>query len=319
MPVETKEVEKPDNDVAVGAEGNDFGSAFSEAAIGAVPDDKPAETQPEKEEGADKAGEKPDAEKKDEDGTKAKSEESKSPEAGADDNKTEETYEALKHKHDTLKGMYEKDTKDLRDKLKELEAKINTKQDTPAPEKKSRKQEIDEQIAGIIEKNEKVKELFKDYDYVAEPMRELLGEIFGEAKAEGSTNEEAVSEVKKELHFMTIKLAHRDFDTLVIPEAEGKPSKLEAFVKSYAGSDKEKIEHAYTDGNAWEVIELVDAYKKSLEAPASTATVPDEVKERREKKLNDLAAVPKKDAAINANSKKKAETFGDAFAEAAGK
>lgn len=318
MPAETKEVETPDTDIKAGAEGNDFSSAFNEATIGAIPDDKPAETQPEKEEGADKVEEKPEVEEKDKDTPKEKSE-SKPPEAGAKaEDKEEETYEALKHKHDTLKGMYEKDTKDLREKLKELETKVNTKQDTPKPEPKSRKQEVDELIAKVIENNPKVKGYFDEYDYAAEPLRELLGEVIAEAKSGGSSNDEAVTEVKRELHFMTIKMAHRDFDELIKPEGKDKPSKLETFVTSYTGSDKEKITNAFTNGNAWDVIELVDAYKKSLEAPAS-ATVPDEVKERREKKLNDLAAVPKKDAAINANSKKKVSTFGDAFAEVAAK
>lgn len=318
MPAETKEVETPDTDIKAGAEGNDFSSAFNEAAIGAIPDDKPAETQPEKEEGADKANEKPEAEEKDKDTPKEKSE-PKPPEAGAKaEEKEEETYEALKHKHDTLKGMYEKDTKDLREKLKELETKMADKQDAVKPEPKSKKQEVDELIAKVIENNPKVKGYFDEYDYAAEPLRELLGEVIAEAKSNGSSNDEAVTEVKRELHFMTIKLAHRDFDELVKPEGEGKPSKLEAFVTGYTGSDKEKITNAFTNGNAWDVIELVDAYKKSLEVPTS-ATVPDEVKERREKKLNDLAAVPKKDAAINANSKKKVSTFSDAFAEAAAK
>jgi len=314
MPVETKEVETPDTDIKAGAEGNDFSSAFNEATIGAIPDDKPAETPPEKEEGADKVEEKSEVEEKDKDTS-----ESKPPEAGAKaEDKEEETYEALKHKHDTLKGMYEKDTKDLREKLKELETKVNTKQDTPKPEPKSRKQEVDELIAKVIENNPKVKGYFDEYDYAAEPLRELLGEVIAEAKSNGSSNDEAVTEVKRELHFMTIKMAHRDFDELIKPEGKDKPSKLETFVTSYTGSDKEKITNAFTNGNAWDVIELVDTYKKSLEAPAS-ATVPDEVKERREKKLNDLAAVPKKDAAINANSKKKVSTFGDAFAEVAAK
>ena len=318
MPAETKEVETPDTDIKAGAEGNDFSSAFNEAAIGAVPDDKPAETQPEKEEGADKVEEKPEAEEKDKDTPKEKSE-PKPPEAGAKaEEKEEETYEALKHKHDTLKGMYEKDTKDLREKLKELETKMADKQDAVKPEPKSKKQEVDELIAKVIENNPKVKGYFDEYDYAAEPLRELLGEVIAEAKSGDSSNDEAVTEVKRELHFMTIKLAHRDFDELVKPEGEGKPSKLEAFVTGYTGSDKEKITNAFTNGNAWDVIELVDAYKKSLEVPTS-ATVPDEVKERREKKLNDLAAVPKKDAAINANSKKKVSTFSDAFAEAAAK
>ena len=314
MPAETKEVETPDTDIKAGAEGNDFGLAFNEATIGAIPDDKPAETPPEKEEGADKVEEKSEVEEKDKDTS-----ESKPPEAGAKaEDKEEETYEALKHKHDTLKGMYEKDTKDLREKLKELETKVNTKQDTPKPEPKSRKQEVDELIAKVIENNPKVKGYFDEYDYAAEPLRELLGEVIAEAKSNGSSNDEAVTEVKRELHFMTIKMAHRDFDELIKPEGKDKPSKLETFVTSYTGSDKEKITNAFTNGNAWDVIELVDTYKKSLEAPAS-ATVPDEVKERREKKLNDLAAVPKKDAAINANSKKKVSTFGDAFAEVAAK
>jgi len=65
MPVETKEVDKPDTDTTkIGAEGNDaFGAAFGAMAEEVVTDDKTAETQVNKDEGADKVVEKTDADK----------------------------------------------------------------------------------------------------------------------------------------------------------------------------------------------------------------------------------------------------------------
>ena len=318
MPVETKEVETPDTDTTkIGAEGNDFGSAFNEATIGAIPDDKPAETQPEKEEGADKVEEKSEVEEKDKDTS-----ESKPPEAGAKaEDKEEETYEALKHKHDTLKGMFDKETKTLRDELKKLQEQLAAKQDTPKPEPKDEGKEAEAELAKMFEDDPELKEFADEYDYLSKPLQKLLGKIIVKGKAtsgSNATNDTAIQELRQEMHFAIITAAHKDFDELVKPEAEGKPSKLEAFINSYDGSDKDKVVNAFQKGNAQQVIELVDLYKESVKK-AEAATVVDEVKKKRDEKLDALAAVPKKDGAINTNTKKKVETYGDAFNEVASK
>lgn len=312
--------------VTTGAEvvTDEFGTAFGAMADEVTPTDKPAETQPEKDEGAEKVDEKPDTEKTVDGEDAAKDETADATaksETGADAKEVqpeEEKPEDYKHKYETLKGMFDKETKAFRDELKQLKEQLATKQDTPKPEPKDEGKEAEEELAKMIEEDPELKEFASEYDYLSKPLQKFLGKIIVKSKSSGSSNNEAVNDALRELHRVTITVAHSDFDELIKPEGEGKPSKLEAFVKNYTGADKDKIEHAYTNGTAREVIELVDAYKKSVkDAEAATSTVTDEVKAQREKKLNDLAAVPKKDAAINTNTKKKAETFGDAFAEEA--
>lgn len=317
MPVETKEVETPNTDTTkIGAEGNDnFGAAFDEAAVGEVLNGKPAETQPEKDEGAEKVEETAEAEKKDEDTAEKAKAESKSPEAG-EEKEPEETYETLKHKHDTLKGMFDKETKTLRDELKELKKQLSAKQDTPKPEPKDEGKEADAELAKMIEDDPELKEFATEYDYLSKPLQKFLSKIIVKSKASGPVNDTAIQELRQEMHFAIITTAHKDFEELAKPEAEGKPSKLEAFVTAYDGSDKEKVVNAFQKGNAQQVIELIDLYKESVKK-AEESTVVDEVKKKRDEKLADLSAVPKKDGAINTNTKKKVATYGEAFEEAA--
>lgn len=319
MPVDTKEVETPDTDIKVGSEGNDdFGAAFDEAAVGEVPNDKPAETQPEKDEGAEKVEETAEAEKKDEDTAEKAKAESKSPEAG-EEKEPEETYETLKHKHDTLKGMFDKETKTLRDELKKLQEQLASKQDTPKAEPKDEGKEAEAELAKMFEEDPELKEFASEYDYLSKPLQKLLGKIIVKSKESGgksAPDDTAIQELRKEMHFAIITTAHKDFYELVKPEAEGKPSKLEAFVTAYDGSDKEKVVNAFQKGNAQQVVELIDLYKESVKK-AEASTVVDEVKKKRDEKLADLSAVPKKDGAINTNTKKKVATYGEAFEEAA--
>jgi hypothetical protein len=331
MPVETKEVDKPDTDTTkIGAEGNDaFGAAFGAMAEEVVTDDKTAETQVNKDEGADKVVEKTDADKTvdgGDDADKAKSADATAktePGVKEEDKKEsdEETYETLKHKHDTLKGMFDKETKTLRDELKKLQEQLAAKQDTPKPEPKDEGKEAEAELAKMFEDDPELKEFASEYDYLSKPLQKLLGKIIVKGKAtsgSNATNDTAIQELRQEMHFAIITTAHKDFDELVKPEAEGKPSKLEAFINSYDGSDKDKVVNAFQKGNAQQVIELVDLYKESVKK-AEASTVVDEVKKKRDEKLNDLAAVPKKDGAINTNTKKKVETYGDAFNEVASK
>lgn len=322
MPAETKEVEQPNTELKDGSEGNDFGAAFEEAAIGKPLDEKAAETQVNKDEGAVKDGKEPEAGKTDE-GVKDSKPEVKLPEPGAkkEVENNEETLETLKHKHNTLQGMYEKDTKDLQAKIKDLEEKVSKKADTPAPEKPDEGKLAEEMIDKMIEETPALKDFFEEYDVMKGPMKMLIGMAISKSKAGGSDNVEAVNSALVKLHRVTITTAHKDFDDLIKAEGEGKPSKLETFVKGYTGSDKEKIEHAFHKGDAQEVIELIDRYKESVkeaEAKVANSEVSDEVKEQREKKLKDLAAVSKKDAAVNVNTKAKATTFSDGFKEATG-
>lgn len=322
MPAETKEVEQPNTELKDGSEGNDFGAAFEEAAIGKPLDEKAAETQVNKDEGAVKDGKEPEAGKTDE-GVKDEKPEVKLPEPGAkkEVENEEVTLETLKHKHNTLQGMYEKDTKDLQAKIKDLEEKVSKKADTPAPEKPDEGKLAEEMIDKMIEETPALKDFFEEYDVMKGPMKMLIGMAISKSKAGGSDNAEAVNSALANLHRVTITTAHKDFDDLIKVEGEGKPSKLETFVKGYTGSDKGKIEHAFYKGDASEVIELIDRYKESvkeIEAKAANSEVSDEVKEQREKKLKDLVAVSKKDAAVNVNTKAKATTFSDGFKEAAG-
>lgn len=300
MPGDAKAVETPNTNL--GAEGTDaqFESSFNEAVEGKTPEEKPAETPPEKEEGADTTGEKPEAEKQAEEDAAKLAEKTGS---------QEEDEEDYKQKYKTLQGMFDKETKALQEKLKELEGKIVA---PPAKEEPSKKDDSEE-LTKLLEGDDEIKSFLEEYDYLGGPLLKIVGKVLANSKKDGagSSQEEINQAVTVAVHFATIQAIHPDYNEITKAE-EGKPSELKKFVDTYSGSDKQQIEDAYNHGNAQQVIDLVNLYKKSKETPAN-----DDLKQKRDKKLADLAAVPKKDGAINTNAKGKPSTFEEAFNQAA--
>jgi hypothetical protein len=311
MPKEKKEVEKTDTGetLNVGAEVNDdkdFGSSFNEAAEGKTPEEKPAETPPEKVEGAEKIDEKPTEEKPAEEKPAGELDETGKPKE-----KPEEDY---KHKYETLQGMFTK----LEGKLKDVEKEVKTKATVVEPSAEEKEKTEAEELLKELQTDPEIKEFLEEYDYLGKPLLKILKmkAAKGKSNEAGYTKEDIERSVVVAVHFAVVKNAHPDYDDIVKSE-EGKPSELQKFVETYSGDDKTQVENAFKQGTASEVIDLISRYKKSKETPASV--VHDDLEKKRKEKLAALETVTKKDTAVNTNTKKKVETFGEAFEEAASK
>jgi hypothetical protein len=253
------------------------------------------------------------------------------PEEGGDDKgKKEEikpTYEELEQKHRTLKGMFEKTSKDFEELKKIKEEKAEEKPEVKPKPKEEVVEEVDEELTKYTQ----------EYDYIAKnqskltsrELKKVLVEFAESFKKELSEKyditiknaEKLIVEKAKEdfeIHIGTIMEAHKDYGKAF------KRTDVEEWIGTLSPVRKREYKAILEDGSTEEVIELLASYKevkgiKTEEEKPEENLEEKENKEEKEnlknKKLEDLETVKGKKTPVS-GSLKKAENFEDAYDEA---
>lgn len=194
-----------------------------------------------------------------------------------------------------LKGMFES-------KTKELEEKIEASKPDGKKEEDKEGNKADDGLD--FSDDPELKEFFDEYDYLAAPIKRMIERavsVKSIASRAAPTNEEIAATIANAIHFDKIVTAHPDFEEI------RDSGKLKTFVDTYAGPDKEKVQKAFTNGTAADVIDLVNRFKGNNGAPAG----------EKKEKLRNLQVVRTKQSGVNVASTGVAEDYDSAFEEAA--
>lgn len=235
-----------------------FVTEFAKAAEGKPAESKPAETKP-----SEAA---PVLEKKVEEpkpGTEQPIVAKEEPKPGATD--YEDLYKKEVQRSKSWEGRInaaEKRAKELEGKVKELE-KPSQPSLTP-PVKENLVDVTDPLIKGFIDEmgedfikplNAYMKKLIKEHiDPVLNQLKPVVDKV---PVIEKELSDEKAN--KETVHYQTILDAHKDTPELV------KEGKLKTYVESLPYTEAIRCQKIMESGSAKEVIELIDAYKKSLE------------------------------------------------------
>ena len=214
------------------------------------------------------------------------------------------------------------------------------KKKDPDPEPEPVKFEIPD-FTPTEEQKQRLEALRKDWPDVAAAMEVEIAQLTHQLKksyslalydalkqvyADMAPISKAAEQSDEDRHFSAITRAHSDFDTLTKPDAKG-VSPLKAWIAEQPRILREAYTKVYTDGNAQDVIDLVDAYKqatgKAGGAPKTgddaTGGKPDEGKKpdpAKAAKADALTPVPSKRTTV-ATKGVDPNDFDAAFEEAA--
>lgn len=246
-------------------------------------------------------------------------------------------FEERVHKHKTLEGMYNSETK----KRRELEAEIKKLKEAPpaAPDKdatdkgigadKDKKPAADV-MSGFMEVPE-IKAFSEEYDEIApgvlkiaehtilttQAMFKNFSEKLAEALSPVLTTHEKTD---REKHFAAIKQEHPDFDAYNA-NADEQPSELEAWVETLPAYKKEAYKQVLEAGTAEEVIDMVRDFRtaKGYTGNGKPKGEPSPVDEIDEEKIKGMEAVRTKKGPLATTGKGGVQDYEGAFAEAATK
>lgn len=265
---------------------DEFGAAFGESA-----DESSSESEAEA-----PVTERAKEEETDNEETKEEVLEGTSDKKGSTETDTEKGEEDWKHKYESLQGMFTK----LQGQVEALTKAEQTEETKEAP-KATPPAGID--FAKLAEDDEEVRDFLEEFDYLAAPLQKILSKVL----PSGKVSQDDMATI---LHTATITAAHPEYPNISTLDNKGM-SPLKNFVYNYAGDDKDKVEKAYEQGNASEVIWLIDRFKDKKPVNGTNGTNGTAVKK---KKLDNLTAVESKEAAINPNAKGSGgDTFEDGF------
>jgi hypothetical protein len=205
--------------------------------------------------------------------------------------------------------------------LAELNAKIEAQNQEIAELKKGPPKAAETPAAAVTppveEVDEDVKSFEEEYDYLAKPVKKIVDRMVKRAIATATPQGEPGPGIKEEdvqrlvadgVHFGLITARHKDFFDI------HNSGELEKFAQT-----DPQLRKIYDEGTAEEVIGLVDQFKAHKNPPPVKPAEP-VVDQEKDRKLHDLEAVRNRRGPINAaGSTGQAETYEDAFDEAAAK
>jgi hypothetical protein len=302
----------------------DFGELFEEAAN---EDGKKAEdtkTSDSKDVKDDKVEEKVDDKVEDEDGKKtdevAKAKDDESSKKKTGDSVDKPTYEEIEQKYKSLQGMIEHEQKEKSEiikKAKELEDKLSAVERISEIKPKSDEEDKDADL----------EEYLKDYAFISaneaklrkkeleKLKKDIVKEVADTYEIPIKTVEKLVqedAEVKAAVHLGAIREAHEDYGVTV------KKMDVVQWVETLSPAKRKAGMTIITEGDTDEVIDLITDYKKAHDISTEKEDhKPEDKKKPKDDRLESLETVKGKKSPVTGGGKGKAESFEDAFAEAA--
>lgn len=233
-------------------------------------------------------------------------------------------YEELEHKYKTLQGMIEheqkekseiaKGKKELEDRLAAIDVARTGNSPKPSEEEEGKDEELEKYLAdyAYISSNES-KLRKRELDKLK---KDIVAEISKVYEVPIKTVERLVeedAEVKLAVHVGAIKEAHEDYGTTIQKED------IVKWAETLTPTRKKASLAVIKEGDTDEVIDLIREYKEanniSTEKPNDSSE--DKMKTKKTDKLESLEVVKGKKGPVTGGGKGKAESYDDAFNEAA--
>jgi hypothetical protein len=307
----------------------DFGELFEEAANEDGKKTEDTKTSDSKDVKDDKVEEKVDDKIEDEDGkktdevAKTKDDESSKKKTGDSVDK-KPTYEEIEQKYKSLQGMIEheqKEKSEIAKKAKELEDKLSAVERISEIKPKSDEEDKDADL----------EEYLKDYAFISaneaklrkkeleKLKKDIVKEVADAYEIPIKTVEKLVqedAEVKAAVHLGAIREAHEDYGVTV------KKMDIVQWVETLSPSKRKAGMTIITEGDTDEVIDLITDYKKAhdmipKEDDPNGVSKSEDKKKLKDDRLESLESIKGKKSPVTGGGKGKAESFEDAFAEAA--